>query len=460
MSTPSAPLLVWFRNDLRISDHPALHAAAAAGVPVVPVYLHTPEAEGRWRRGGASRWWLHHALADLDEALRGKGSRLVLRSGSHPGPLLDALLRETGATAVYWNRRYEPAGVEVDTRLEAGIPSRSFPGGLLREPHEVKTGSGDFYKVFTPFHKALLALGPPSAPLPPPRVLLPPARWPASETLTDWNLLPSIPWDRRFHENARPTREGAREASSRFFDEAVGRYKQDRDIPAERGTSRLSPYLHFGQVSPRALWHEMEGAPGAEAWLRQLAWRDFAAHLLFHLPTLDREPMQPKFAHFPWQENPGRFRAWRRGLTGYPIVDAGMRELWATGWMHNRVRMVTASFLVKDLLLPWQQGASWFWETLVDADLANNSFGWQWTAGCGADAAPYFRIFNPVLQSRKFDPAGAYIRRWIPELQGLDDALIHAPWLASRPPSDYPPPIVDHAVARDLALEALASLSA
>jgi deoxyribodipyrimidine photo-lyase len=458
MST--APILVWFRNDLRLDDHPALHAAVASGRPVIPVYLHTPAAEGLWPRGAASRWWLHHALRDFAAQIDALGARLVLRSGTDPAELLKRLLAETGAESIYWNRRYDPIGIEIDKQLKAAFPAKSFPGNLLREPHEVKTLAGDFYKVFTPFYKAQLALGAPAAPLDAPRAWPSPAQFPPSESLDAWNLLPRISWDRAFYDHWNPGAAGAAEQSDLFLDDSIGAYKTERDFPAKPGTSRLSPFLHFGQISPRRLWHEaLDGASGSDAWLRQLVWRDFAIHLLFHQPQLDLEPLQPKFRNFPWRQDPERFRAWCRGQTGYPIVDAGMRELWSTGWMHNRVRMIVASFLVKDLLIPWQDGARWFWDTLVDADLANNSFGWQWTAGCGADAAPYFRIFNPVLQSRKFDPDGHYLRRWLPELASLSTDDLHAPWEAKTPPAGYPAPIVDHSQARDQALEALSLLS-
>jgi len=460
------PILVWFRNDLRLDDHPALHAAAAEGRVLIPVYLHTPAAEGRWARGGASRWWLHHALKDLAAQLAERGSRLILRSGSDPETLLRALIRETGAEKVYWNRRYDPAGVASDTWLKSRLPSKSFRGSVLYEPHQVQNLSGDYYKVFTPFYKSLLSKGEPDEPLPVPAKWTSPASWPGSEDLNRLKLLPEISWDKAFYENWTPTAPGAEEQAQHFLEEAAGRYKEERDFPSQPGTSRLSPYLHFGQLSPRALWHRAREAQargvsgkGVEAWTRQLVWRDFAIHLLFHQPQLDTEPLQEKFKNFPWVQNPEALRAWQRGRTGFPIVDAGMRELWATGWMHNRVRMIVASFLVKDLLLPWQQGADWFWDTLLDADLANNSFGWQWTAGCGADAAPYFRIFNPFLQSKKFDPDGHYIRKWVPELRALPAADIHDPHAAGKRPPSYPPPMVDHAAARDRALEALSQLS-
>lgn len=463
--TNRPPILVWFRNDLRLEDHPALYHAAQSGNPVIPVFLWTPGSDGRWAPGGAGRWWLHHALKSLADQLEGLGSRFILRSGHNESELLKALLKETGAESIYWNRRYEPGGIQTDTQLKKDLPAKSFRGNLLFEPHQIANQSGDYYKVFTPFYKAMMAKEDISEPVEAPKSLNAPGSWPESLPLEDLNLLPDIPWDEGFYTAWNPTREGCEEQVRTFLDEAAGAYKTKRDFPGIRGTSRLSPYLHFGQVSSRRLWHLAQEASeqgasrtGVEAWTRQLVWRDFATHLLYHQPQLDWEPMQEKFKDFPWGKHDEQLRAWQRGQTGYPIIDAGMRELWATGWMHNRVRMIVASFLVKDLLIHWREGALWFWDTLVDADLPNNSFGWQWAGGCGADAAPYFRIFNPVLQSKKFDPDGAYIRRWVPELRELDTKDLHAPWEMDTPPKNYPAPIVDHSQARDRALEALGSL--
>ena len=457
--------LVWFRNDLRLDDHPALRHAFENNHTVIPVFLWTPESEGRWKPGGATRWWLHHALHSLSQQLEALGSRLILRSGNREDALLKDLLNETGAQHIFWNRRYDPNGVKTDTQLKKVLPAKSFRGNLLFEPHQIANQSGDFYKVFTPFYKAILAQGDFSDPVEAPDTLKSPEKWPGSLKIDELGLLPDINWDQGFYDTWDPGMNGCNEQIKAFLDEAAGVYNDKRDFPGIQGTSRLSPYLHFGQVSSRRLWHQAQEAAergakhgGVEAWTRQLVWRDFAAHLLFHQPHLDWEPMQEKFARFPWKTSEKQLKAWQQGMTGYPIVDAGMRELWATGWMHNRVRMIVASFLVKDLLISWREGALWFWDTLVDADLANNSFGWQWAGGCGADAAPYFRIFNPVLQSQKFDAKGSYIRRWIPELRELNSKDIHAPWEMSSPPSQYPAPIVDHARARDRALEALSTL--
>ena len=462
----NSPILVWFRNDLRLDDHPALFHAAATGAPVIPVYLHTPRPRSRWERGGASQWWLHHALTDLQNRFAQRHNRLVLRSGDNPEALLRDLMRETGAEHIYWNRRYEPDWVDVDTQLKKSLPAKSFPGSVLREPQDVFTQTGNPYKVFTPYYRACQKTDPPPDPLDEPEHISRPDTLPDSEVLDEWNLLPTTKWDAGFYESWEPTLQGAETHLQHFLDECAASYKTDRDFPAQPGTSRLSPYLHFGQISSRRIWHEVDahqsvlgGGTGAEAYTRQLVWRDFATQMLFHFPHTDWHPLQEKYADFPWRQDDDALRAWQKGQTGYPIVDAGMRELWHTGWMHNRLRMIVASFLVKDLLISWRAGAEWFWDTLVDADLANNSFGWQWAGGCGADAAPYFRIFNPVRQSERFDADCAYIRHWVPEVASLTNKQIHTPWQMDHPPPNYPPPMVDHKQARDRALEALSSIT-
>jgi deoxyribodipyrimidine photo-lyase len=401
------------------------------------------------------------------------------------GPALAALrsLRaETGASAVFWNRRYEPAVRQRDTKLKMalradGVEVRTFNASLLFEPWTVRTKAEKPFQVFTPFWKACLASTAPAPPLAVPRRLHGPARWPESVDLDALDLQPAVDWASGLRETWHPGESGAQQQLERFVDAALLHYPNGRDRPAMALTSRLSPHLRFGEIGPRQVWQAVNASAfaeklsgllrGAEVYLRQLGWREFAYHLLFHFPHTAELPLRPEFQHFPWDEDERSLRAWQRGRTGYPIVDAGMRELWATGWMHNRVRMVAPSFLVKDLLLPWQSGAAWFWDTLVDADLANNTLGWQWTAGCGADAAPYFRIFNPISQGEKFDPAGEYVKRWVPELAGLPAQWIHKPWQA--PPSvlaaaevaigrTYPAPIIDHAAARRRALAALASI--
>ncbi len=462
--------IVWFREDFRLADNPALLAAAARGV-VLPVYLWDPEARGAWAPGGASRVWLHASLTALDKSLRALRSRLIVRTGPVE-ETLRSLAAESGATGVHWNRRYAPESVEQDKTVKAalsreGLRIESFKGALLFEPWEVHTKGGDPYKVFTPFWKTCRGRLDPGEPLPAPASLLSPETWPESEPINSLELLPTIPWDRGIRDHWMPGEQAARDRLHEFLDQSAIEYAQKRDEPALDGTSLLSPHLHFGEISPRTIWHETQRAHprgnGAETFLRELGWREFAHHVLFHFPQTASEPLRPEFRQFAWEENAAALRAWQRGGTGYPIVDAGMRQLWRIGWMHNRVRMIVASFLVKDLRVNWIEGARWFWDTLVDADLANNTMGWQWTAGCGADAAPYFRVFNPVLQGEKFDPEGAYVRQWVPELSTLPAKWIHRPWAAPADVLDkaditlgetYPLPMVDHAEARAAALAA------
>ncbi len=475
------PTIVWFRDDLRVADNPALAAAAAGGAQVVPVYVLDEVSPGLRSLGGAAKWWLHGSLAALDAALVRLGPghalppRLVLRRGA-AADVLAALARETGARAVYWNRRYGPAA-KVDARVEAvlrgaGVETASFNASALREPWEVRTGAGRPYKVFTPFWNACLALGEPAIPEPAPRRLTAFAPAPASERLDDWALRPTVPdWAGGLRAAWQPGEAGAVRRLAAFLEDGLTGYAEARDRPDLDGTARLSPHLRFGEIGPRQVWHAVRtragDGPDAEAFLRELGWRDFALNLLHQQPDMDRAPLRPEFERFPWRDDTVGLRAWQRGGTGYPIVDAGMRALWHTGWMHNRVRMVVASFLVKDLRVDWRLGEAWFWDTLVDADAASNPVNWQWVAGCGADAAPYFRIFNPVTQGRKFDPDGGYARRWVPELDALPARHVHAPWLAPRPALEqagvrlgetYPAPIVDHAAARRAALDAFESL--
>lgn len=469
MSAAAPTSLVWFRSDLRLADNPALHSAVERGGPVVCVYIWAPDEERPWPPGAASRWWLHHSLLRLDESLRRMGSRLLIRRG----PTLNALaslVAETGASAIHWNGRHEPAVIERDRRLQAelqaaGVAVESFNGSALREPWELQTKQGRPYQVFTPFWRAVRAMPAPEPPLPAPPRIIAPSRWPTSTPLDELGLLPTIPWDAAFHDHWRPGEAGAHERLDSFLSSAVTGYHTERDRPDRDGTSRLSPHLHFGEISPRQIWQALgrRTSRGAETFRTELGWRDFAHHILYHFPHTTDAPLRRPFECFRWDSNPRLLRAWQRGRTGYPIVDAGLRQLWATGWMHNRVRMIVGSFLTKDLLISWQVGARWFWDTLVDADLANNTLGWQWVSGCGADAAPYFRIFNPVAQGEKFDPAGNYVRRWVPELAKLPARWIHQPWAAPateldaadvRLGRDYPERIVDHTQARMRALAA------
>ncbi len=474
------PTIVWFRQDLRLQDNPALHAAAQRG-PVVPVYVLDDAGEAAWPMGGASRWWLHHSLVALDAALRERGSRLVLARGDS-GAVLRDLARRTDAAAIHWNRRYEPAAIARDAALKAeftatGVEARSFAGSVLFEPHAVRNKSDNPFQVFTPFWKHCLTL-PVDVPLRlPAGPLAAPAQWPDSLAPAALELLPRLPWADGFAREWQPGEAGAEKRLRRFVSGAMEDYADRRNFPDASGTSALSPHLHFGEIGPRQIWSAVQAlskdsgvfppSRGAQVFLSEVGWREFAYHLLFHFPHTPAAPLRAEFAAFPWRSDATQLRAWQQGRTGYPIVDAGMRQLWQTGWMHNRVRMIVASFLVKHLRLSWREGTAWFWDTLVDADLAANTLGWQWTAGCGADAAPYFRIFNPVLQGMKFDPEGAYVRRWVPELARVPVEFIHRPWEAA--PLDlraagvtlgreYPAPIVDHAKARAAALAALESI--
>ncbi|MCC5856587.1 MAG: deoxyribodipyrimidine photo-lyase [Ectothiorhodospiraceae bacterium] len=465
--------LVWMRRDLRLADNPALHRASAVG-PVIPVYIHAPEEEGGWTTGAAARWWLHHSLDALAVSLARRGSRLIILRGQDSLQLLRRLVRETGARTVLWNRRYEPLGMAVDRRVkralrEDGLRVESLPGNLLWEPWEVRRRDGGPFRSFTPFWRACNRLPlPASLPAPP---MAAPERWPESLPPKALGLLPRTPWFRGLEACWRPGEPGAQEALAAFTDQALDAYPRARDLPAEPATSRLSPHLHFGEVSPRQIRESVDRTASADAsasFLAQLGWREFAHHLLYHHPHMPDEPLDRRFRDFPWAaEQDAALAAWQSGQTGIPMVDAGMRQLWKTGWMHNRVRMIVGSLLVKNLRIPWQRGASWFWDTLVDADLANNSMGWQWVQGSGADAAPYFRIFNPVRQAERFDPRGDYIRRWVPELRQLSAPAIHAPWRASASTlrqagitlgSTYPHPLVDLAESRRAALTAYQSI--
>lgn len=475
ISNPDRPVLVWLRQDLRLTDNPALAAAAATGRPVIPVYLLDDGAAGSWRIGGAGRWWLHGSLTSLGQDLENRGARLILRRGA-AADVLDALIDETGAGAVYWNRCYEPFAIRRDKAIKERLGGqdlevKSFNGSLLYEPWEIETKAGGWFKVYTRFWHACRDKGDPAPPAPPPDSLKAPGTWPASDALTDWRLLPASPdWSGGFRPLWHPGERGAERRLQAFLDGPVAAYAEDRNLPAVEATSGLSAHLHFGDIGPRQIWAETANKVGvgkAETFLKEVVWREFAYHVLYHFPDLPEHPMNSRFDAFPWEDDPALLRAWEKGETGYPLVDAGMRELWHTGTMHNRVRMITASFLVKHLMQPWQAGQAWFWDTLVDADLASNAFNWQWVAGCGADAAPYFRIFNPVLQGERFDPEGRYVRRWVPELSQVPKKYIHQPWEAPglmlseagvTLGKTYPFPIVAHKAARDLALAAFKAL--
>lgn len=464
----AAPIIVWFRRDLRLVDNPALASACASGRPVLPVYI-LDDAD---QPGAASDWWLHHSLDALAASLAKIGLPLVLRRAPAE-QAIPALAAELSADAVYWNRLYDPATRPRDEAIKTALKSKgleveSFPGAVIREPWELKTGAGKPYGVFTPFWKAMLALGAPPAPLPAPTQAAKPDIVPPSDALSDWQLLPVKPdWAVGFRTAWTPGEDGARACWAAFAEDGLNGYGRRRDFPGDNGVSRLSTHLHFGEVSPRQLWQAAKSLPDqaedALAFLRELAWRDFNHQLLFHNPGMVTRNYNESFDAFPWRDDEAGFQAWTRGQTGYPLIDAGMRELWQTGYMHNRVRMAVASFLVKHLLIDWRKGEAWFRDTLVDADIANNVANWQWVAGCGADAAPYFRIFNPILQGEKFDPDGRYTRHFVPELAKLPDRFLHKPWDAPARVLEacgitlgrnYPEPVVDHGFARERALTA------
>ena len=438
------PSIVWFRDDLRLADNPALHAALDRAEPVIGLYVLDDESPGIRPLGGAARWWLHHSLTSLGERLRERGATLVLRRGPADRVVRD-VVTDAAAGAVFWNRRYGGPEREIDAGLKSalradGVEVASFAGSLLFEPWTVKTGAGTHFSVFSPFWRAAQAGPPPRAPLSEPREIPGVRSAPDSDALEDWDLLPTHPdWAGGLRDTWEPGEPAARRRLREFLEVDLAAYGRARDEPAAGATSLMSPRLRWGEISPHTLWQQGIEAGHAGTFLSELGWREFAWHTLYHSPDLATKNLRPEFDAFPWPRlQPGRLRAWQQGRTGVPLVDAGMRELWHTGYMHNRVRMVAASFLIKNLLIDWRRGEEWFWDTLVDADAANNAFNWQWVAGSGADAAPYFRIFNPELQAKKFDPDGHYVREWAPELWG----------------DDIPEPIVDLKETRNAALDA------
>ncbi len=476
---PTPPIIVWFRDDLRLSDHPALHAAAKAAAPVIGLFVLDEASPGLRPLGGAARWWLAQSLRALEASLQAKGASLVLRQGPAAKVAAD-VAREAGAAAVFWNEIAHEPHLAIARQLEAalaklGVETKSFPGDLLVSPDDIRNKEGRGLRVFTPFWRRVLALGDPPTPLPAPKSLRPAAAI-ASDPLESFELEPRHPdWAGGLRKTWTPGENTAQARLKEFLKERAKGYTGDRDRPDRDGTSSLSPHLRFGEISPRQVWHaarfaaaEHRGLAGAvEKFLSELGWREFCRHLLFDVPDLATRNLQSAFDAFPWKHDAKAFSAWQRGRTGYPIVDAGMRQLWHIGVMHNRVRMVVASFLVKHLLIDWREGERWFWDTLVDADAGSNPANWQWVAGCGADAAPYFRVFNPVLQGEKFDPDGAYVRRWVSELGELPAALIHQPWQATplelssagvELGVSYPEPIIDHKRGRERALAAYAKL--
>ena len=454
--------IVWFRHDLRLTDNPAFIEAFNNSKAIIPLYIYD---EANSVLGEAQKWWLHHSLMSLDKSLQEYGLSLVLRKGN-PLQIILELSEQLGVeAAVYWNRCYEPQSIERDkqiksTLLQKGILATSSNGTVLNEPWTIKNKSGDYFKVFTPYWRECLK----QIRIPlcsnlsnrPNKIIA------SSDELSQWKLLPSLSWASRFADYWQPGEQGAQKKLNDFIDNNLKDYKINRDIPKKDATSRLSPHLHFGEISPWKVYEAIEFAKldascdiaSAERFLSELGWREFSVHLLYHFPKLPQANFKEAFNAFPWNDDASSLKRWQKGMTGYPIVDAGMRELWATGYMHNRVRMIVASFLTKHLLIDWRLGADWFLDTLVDADLANNSASWQWVAGCGADAAPYFRIFNPILQSQKFDPDGVYIRQWVPELAQLSNQYLHQPWTEDTLlKKGYPEPIIAHEVARKRALE-------
>lgn len=479
MSSGAKPAIVWFRQDLRLGDNPALRNAVESKRPLVLLYVLDDETPGRWKLGGATRWWLQRSLEALFKSITQRGSTLTLRRGDSESVLL-RLVEEIGAGAVFWNRCYEPYAIKRDTALKeklasAGVEATSSNGALLFEPWTVKTSAGEPFKVFTPFWRACLRMQT-RAPLPAPRGLNGFADPLVSDELSSWGLLPAKPnWATTFESEWTPGEAGGIKALDRFIAERLRDYSEQRDQLGAAGTSRLSPHLRFGEISPHqvraavdaAAHHEPALQRGADKFLAEIGWREFSANLLFHWPELPEKNWRSEFDRFAWRDDDEAFGAWTRGMTGYPVVDAAMRELWATGYMHNRARMIAASFLIKHLMIDWRRGEDWFWDTLCDADLANNAASWQWVAGCGADASPYFRIFNPVTQGERYDSNGAYVRHWIPELARLPNDVLHKPWAADAGVladadvelgATYPAPIVDHAAARKRALDAFASL--
>lgn len=475
----SSPAIIWFRQDLRRKDNPALLAAYDQGRPVIPVYILDDDNAGEWKMGAASRWWLHHSLKSLNDSLSG---HLLLFKGN-PQDILEDLIQKAGATSLYWNRCYEPWRVNRDKEIKAALKEKdfdvqSFNGALLYEPHQTNKDDGDPYRVFTPFFKKG-CLGkngqPPSPEAAPDRLTYGETDKIESLELDALNLLPDIRWDQKMEQYWTPGEDGAQERLQEFVENGLNGYKEDRNRPDLENVSRLSPHLHWGEISPRDVWHvagQRAAADGLEKdgyhFHSELGWREFSYNLLFNNHDLPSKNLQTKFDHFPWADSEGdTLERWQKGQTGYPIVDAGMRELYETGYMHNRVRMIVGSFLVKHLLLHWKHGEDWFWDTLVDADLANNAASWQWVAGSGADAAPYFRIFNPITQGEKFDPKGIYTRQFVPELYDLPNKYLFKPWEAPEDVLEkcgielgktYPKPIVDHMSARKRALSAFEEL--
>ncbi|RFC66394.1 deoxyribodipyrimidine photo-lyase [Fulvimarina endophytica] len=469
------PIVVWLRNDLRLDDNPALALAAETDRPVIPLVVLDEESDGIRPLGGAHKWWLHHSLEAFAHSLRGKGSELTLRRGKSANEVVD-VVKQTGATALFFNRRYDEASRAIDDEVEAqlgeDVSVERFTANLLHDPEAVETTSGGYYKVYTPFWRKISEPGP-RDPMDAPNGLKQPSNFPKSDELADWNLLPTKPdWSGGFDAMWTPGEKAAQKRFKTFCDDLLEDYHNGRERPFADETSRMSPHLRWGEISPYRLWHtartyadRRKTIPdeAIKTFLQELVWRDFNYHLLFHFGALAEKNFNDRFDGFSWRSSKSELKAWQKGATGYPIVDAGMRQLWETGWMHNRVRMIVGSFLTRDLLIDWREGERWFWDTLVDGDIASNTAQWQWIGGAGADAQPFFRIFNPITQSQRFDKGGDYIRRFVPELKDMPDKHIHAPWEAGddvlekagvKLGETYPKPMVDHGKARERALSA------
>ncbi len=430
------PIIVWFRQDLRILDNPAL-AEASKVAPILPIYILDDVNAGEFKMGGASRFWLHQSLKALNESCQGN---LCLYQGD-PLTVLQEIIQRTGATGVYWNRCYEPWRIKRDQHIKTylatnQIDCKSFNASLLWEPWEVLKQDKTPYRVFTPFFKkGCLETPSPRFPIKQQQNIT----WvkdTASHLLDELSLLPKISWHQSLQAHWQPGEVGAHLRLNEFLEKGIRGYQEGRNFPSQPHVSKLSPHLRFGEISPNTVWYAVQNMDipqyDKDHFLSELGWREFSYHLLYHNPSMPVENLQKKFDAFPWQHDEEVLQRWQQGKTGYPIVDAGMRELWQTGYMHNRVRMIVASFLVKNLMIHWRHGAQWFWDCLVDADLANNSASWQWVAGCGADAAPFFRIFNPVMQAEKFDPEGNYIKKFVPELKYVPIPYVYAPWKAPK----------------------------
>lgn len=462
----TAPVIVWLRRDLRLADQAALTAAAKSG-PVIPVYVLDDETPQHRKMGGASRWWLHHSLGEMARTLEQIGSRLILKRGP-AAEVLAELVQESGAAAIHALRHHEPWWRNAEAALRRALPPdvrlTLHDGNYLLPPGTLTTGAGTPFKIYTPFWRALSLHMPPPPPLPTPASLAAPTAWPASDSLESWALLPRKPdWATGFAD-WRPGEAGALDTLDRFEPQA-SRYDSRRNLPSIEGSSRLSPHLHFGEISPATVWHRLMDKGGeVETYLKELVWRDYAQNLIRFLPEYGSRNGKAQFDGLPWRDTSdpavaADLKAWREGRTGYPIVDAGMRQLWATGWMHNRVRMIAASFLIKHLLIDWRIGEQWFWDTLVDADYASNAANWQWVAGSGVDANMFVRIMAPLSQSEKFDAAG-YIRHWVPELRDIPEPWLHNPHGHGKFVRGYPAPIIGHREGRERALAAFATIKA